>query len=406
MKKILLIIVQISVVLFSAKAQWDSIGEFSGTANITSESIAYDFIPPHSKNSSNPNLHGGILKSTDGWKTWETIYPTNDLIDKISFKNDTVGYMQKYSYYGGGLFQTIDGGFSWVSITGGPPEMDYSFPRPYFGYVDRSMMPRVLELCDYPNWSVQCSLSTLPPLAWLYFINDSVGFMFHYNVFPNVSRSSNYGITWDRLNEELNTIVKILFVDDTAGYCYNIKNQLYKTLDQGDSWIFVCELPFSGINLISFLNKDTGWVAGKGGMIFKTVNGGSDWEQVSSYNSDEIITLKFFNDSTGYYLTVRHTSPTKYYLYKTIIGPWGIEEKGPQQPIRIAPNPVQSMLMLTIDNSKEKVDLLGIFSISGKQMFHSLKFIDQVDVSRYREGVYLLYYRTKGKAYTNKFIVL
>jgi len=335
MKKILLIIVQISVVLFSAKAQWDSIGEFSGTANITSESIAYDFIPPHSKNSSNPNLHGGILKSTDGWKTWETIYPTNDLIDKISFKNDTVGYMQKYSYYGGGLFQTIDGGFSWVSITGGPPEMDYSFPRPYFGYVDRSMMPRVLELCDYPNWSVQCSLSTLPPLAWLYFINDSVGFMFHYNVFPNVSRSSNYGITWDRLNEELNTIVKILFVDDTAGYCYNIKNQLYKTLDQGDS-----------------------------------------------------------------------SSPTKYYLYKTIIGPWGIEEKGPQQPIRIAPNPVQSMLMLTIDNSKEKVDLLGIFSISGKQMFHSLKFIDQVDVSRYREGVYLLYYRTKGKAYTNKFIVL
>jgi len=384
---------------------------FPGNAEITSESIAYYFYNENLGTPSNPRSIGYLLKSTDGWNTWNLIYSTGDpyssgWIFQMNFMNDTVGYMKVGASGFGGIIQTINGGLSWGNyIQGNDETMCYSFPKINFGYIDKRW--GFLELYDHGNWSVQCTLSQFPAYKTFKFINDSVGFMFYKDTSPNLGRTDNYGVLWDILNQGLGIVNLLDFLDNLNGYCCNSDNQLFVSHDQGANWNPLDSLPFPEINVLDFLNKDTGWVAGKQGKIFKTINGGFTWDEIPSWNSDEIIKLRFFTDSSGYYLSKRKIGGLYYYyLYKTVIGPWGIEEQKLPNIIKITPNPVNSFLTLSLKNSQRKIELLEIYSITGERMFHSSRFIEKIDVSGYKNGVYILCYRINGRNYPIRFIVL
>lgn len=174
----------------------------------------------------------------------------------------------------------------------------------------------------------------------------------------------------------------------------------------GVTWAYIAELTFDTINVLYFLNPDTGWAATKTGMIYKTTTGGIKWFEIPNYNNQEIIKLRFFTDSTGYFIS-RYAKfiVYRYYLYRTVTGPWAIEDKLQDRTLRICPNPAQSKLNLYVTDQIPEINSFEIVSITGKVVFRSPEFINKIDVSGYEEGIYLLRYESNGAYNSIKFII-
>ena len=423
MKKILSIIGVIIIATNVCYAQWDSIGRFTRDSEITSGMIAYMYSNEFSGSPSNQHWVGNLRKSTDGWRTWNLVYSTGVPMDQgrildIQFINDNIGWMM--ISYGAMpfmptcyLMQTIDGGATWTNLNAPNGYSDYTLYllRQNYGYISpRSAYPSRLLLYHDGNWTIQSDTNIFHYYYdSFFFINDSTGFVCKYKSSRAVYRSDDYGMNWSLISDSLGLgPVQILtFTNDSKGYYLNQSDELYTSTDMGITWTYISELAIDTINVLYFLNPNIGWAASKHGSIFKTITGGLEWVEIPGYNTDEIVKMSFFTESIGYFIS-QHEEFNLYrdHLYRTIMGPWGIDEQVLPNPIRIAPNPVKSNLILYLDDFNERIDLLEIHSITGQLMFHSQQFIDQIDVSGYRNGVYLLCYQIRGKNYINKFIVL
>ena len=73
-----------------------------------------------------------------------------------------------------------------------------------------------------------------------------------------------------------------------------------KTTDGGSSWKY--QTSGTGNTLIhsSFIDANTGWIAGHNGVILKTINGGNNWQIQSSGYLDNYFNTVFKNENTGW----------------------------------------------------------------------------------------------------------
>lgn len=129
--------------------------------------------------------------------------------------------------------------------------------------------------------------------------------------------TSDGGNNWTiQFKDSIRWINVVQFLDENTGYAgggFGLAKFL-KTTNSGVNW--QVNTPFgSGLYSIldlNFVNKDTGWICsddGLGGGIFRTTNGGSSWQrQTGSF--DAPIKLFFLNSDTGWSLSTRT-------LYKT-----------------------------------------------------------------------------------------
>lgn len=135
-------------------------------------------------------------------------------------------------------------------------------------------------------------------------------------------KSADKGLSWTVVLDTSETIgalryKKVFFCDSLNGYLGGLttSNHLLKTLDGGLTWSSV-NLPsgFQDVQLIHFLNPDTGFVCGLFGGLYKTENSGLTWSQVSLGLYTNIFCMDFVNDSIGF----MGSSNNK--IYKTIDG--------------------------------------------------------------------------------------
>lgn len=223
-------------------AQWDSVGFVEPNINLTSPNVGYYY---------HNDEYGNLFRSDDGWDTWNLIHTVGTSewpggILSMSFKNDSVGYMLAYVMGFGGLTQTVDRGITWTSIIGCDDNTKYSFPRASFGYLITwigSLGGFGLYL--YDNGILVRQDSTLPiPTSSMLFINDSTGFISNGGANEGTYRTTDYGKTWQLSGDSNWVIRKIVFPENSKGFCLTNTSDLYSTSDMGTTWSHLGNNPF------------------------------------------------------------------------------------------------------------------------------------------------------------------
>jgi photosystem II stability/assembly factor-like uncharacterized protein len=153
------------------------------------------------------------------------------------------------------------------------------------------------------NWVVQ---KAEPQLFWrVQFVDTNYGYVVGGSSLANIKKTTNGGINWTDISSSFGNrlgIQDLSFVNkDTGWVCINVffDGGVYRTENGGGSW-----------NLqkfdqhaydICFINKDTGWYSTNdgNGKLYRTINGGVNWilQYTVNYPIDYIF---FLNKSKGW----------------------------------------------------------------------------------------------------------
>lgn len=412
MKKSTLFLI-ISILLAEISyAQWESVCEVSPNIIITSPMVAYYYWNEGGGTPSNPWGIGHVMRTTDGLNSWTEIYSIGSeytqeagSIWSLDFINDTVGCIGIFQMpFTSAFYHTHDGGENWKSIVPGPPdEICISFPRADYGYFTG------YSTNGYGLYRYDDGIKTKLDSIWLrslYFINDSVGFRKPLQSNTPYYRTDDYGVTWQVACDSSLTVKKIMFPGKQYGFYVTTSSELFYSNDQGLTWSFVTNVPITPLRDLFFLDSIHGWACGNNGQILKTITGGLTWEQVPAASTDNVSSIIFFSEEVGYYTSVvKHFWDSTYVLYRTATGPWGIESTEPAKPVRILHNPIRSVLVLKNDVPDADIEMMDIITMTGKPVFHSTVFTQQIDISSMASGLYMLRYRYQDRYFTEKFII-
>jgi len=190
-----------------------------------------------------------IKKTYDGGRTWEvkltldteTYYTEYIKNCGISFLDANTGFFVLFTRTGNNyfLFKTTDGGDSWQQ---------------------RSISGENITNND---------------VSHLTFLNINIGWA--RNNWDNIIRTTDGGITWELMNEDLGNIYKIKFVNESLGYYYTTSG-LFKTVDGGYNWVQLN----TGVTYHWDFDVvgDELWVGSDG--IYYSPNAGETWSKISS----------------------------------------------------------------------------------------------------------------------------
>ncbi len=256
----------------------------------------------------NLNFDNLITGSVSQW-TQLTSGTTNNLMG-VSFVNQNLGYVCGDN---GTILKTIDGGINWVPQNSG---VTYQLTHMQFldannGYAASYSFPGGKLLKTVNGGSTWNDISINRPDArvagWWFFAADTgfiaIGDANYSNV--RILKTVNGGNSWDTIYFGGNEwISDFSFPDRNNGYATMSSSKILKTSDGGNNWTVLNniggELWMSGIH---FFNKDIGIVGGgdyytNGGSIFKTTDGGTTWQTLSNEYGPSF--MQFTTLSTGY----------------------------------------------------------------------------------------------------------
>jgi len=118
------------------------------------------------------------------------------------------------------------------------------------------------------------------------------------------------GETWQRQSSPVDTVTlkEVYFVNDSVGYTVGRSGTILSTKDGGTIWVENESSVDYSLWDISFVNEDTGWVAGgdffqtrEWGGILHTKDGGQTWEkQLESYSSKLFTAIAFIDEENGW----------------------------------------------------------------------------------------------------------
>jgi len=188
---------------------------------------------------------GYLVTSNDDGDTWEVRYNfgfSTSLHSKAMFFVDE--YKGWVAQSNGHLYRTVDGGYSWESIT--------------------------MEL----SW-----------VEDLFFINDSLGWACGWD--GGVYRTDDGGTTWTEGNVQFfGDFYTMHFTSETNGWMLGTYGFFFHTEDGGLNWE---EMPrFSNFYIydVNFFDADNGWVTSSHGYVMHTTDGGESWEWTTTGDGD------------------------------------------------------------------------------------------------------------------------
>lgn len=117
----------------------------------------------------------------------------------------------------------------------------------------------------------------------VYFINDSIGFVFSEKY---IFKTKDAGITWKITHEEFLVGNSIHFINDSIGL-YGTQSGLYKTVNKGESWEKISNFidsatVFPLVQDIFYLDSLKAFAVGNDQMLLKTLDGGVNWQVLKS----------------------------------------------------------------------------------------------------------------------------
>jgi len=110
---------------------------------------------------------------------------------------------------------------------------------------------------------------------------------------------------WEIINTDITEdLHDVEFINDSVGFIYSYgSGNIYKTADEGKSWIKCLQTDSIYFEQLQFINDDTGWICGEQGKVLKTIDCGKTWNDLSIHVKDKNLLLYgmcFINDTTAY----------------------------------------------------------------------------------------------------------
>ena len=121
-----------------------------------------------------------------------------------------------------------------------------------------------------------------------------IPFLFLLIIFTPLVFYAQWDLVPSNTSSQLN---EVHFPSDSIGYIVGENGTVLKSVDQGNSWTSLVFDSLVDLNVVHFINKDTGYVGADG--LFRTYNGGIDWNTLLP-DSIPIYEVYFPNDSIGY----------------------------------------------------------------------------------------------------------
>lgn len=206
---------------------------------------------------------GTFLRTTNSGYIWQKQNLPNDkIIFSVYFKNLLTGYICGLPTENpsiGFFSKTTDGGITWFEIS--------VSKRGYLVYGINNSDTLLLGGYNYLMRSTNAGLDwnvviTGRAFVGLSFVNPSTGFI--------------------------------------AGYVMYDGTKIYKTTDEGTSWVQQCFISDQLIISLHFINTTTGFGVGTNGLYCKTSNGGINWNIISTGFEDNFSYVYFSDNNTGW----------------------------------------------------------------------------------------------------------
>jgi photosystem II stability/assembly factor-like uncharacterized protein len=231
--------------------------------------------------------NSGILKTTDGGKTWNESQQVNygpSSILAIQFLNADTGYASR-EYFD--LLVTHDGGLSWQVYNGHETMYAIDFFNSDIGYLGGEDGALYRSTDGGINWA-----SVSPPGGFrdnfdinsMYFISAGTGFAV--GNLGRIIKTTDSGQTWNSYSPTYTPITSVSFGSASTGYATNWNN-IFKTTDSGLTWIplsLTTGTDYGSSSIFKyahFTSADTGYVISSEYVTaHKTTDGGQTWTSV------------------------------------------------------------------------------------------------------------------------------
>ena len=251
---------------------------------------------------------------------WQNPKPTSENIASVYYVNSNTIYALGLN---GAFLSSNDNGVTWQHKTVMPPSecpeesyYDLSVASPSVIFVSSErrvintsgfyIIRRVHKSLDGGNhWTQQVfdSTTTGSPICFyrkIKFINANTGFDFDYRNYTKPTKiTTNGGVSWQKLLiGSADSLGYVSFINANTGWVAGPKGKFYKTTDAGLTWTSYPVI----VNLNSFfksyfIDENTGYAYNN--YFFKTTNGGASFSQVSA-NTPQILSYVFADVNTGY----------------------------------------------------------------------------------------------------------
>ncbi len=242
------------------------------------------------------NSQGTLHRTTDGGRSWQQLVVDSTL--RYSFQSVHVKDALSATVIGegGGIFQTSDGGATWVQRGSG---------------ITRAHMLSASALNDSTAWVFgartavftsdwgrtwspnRAAAAPAPALRIGHAITASrlVGG----GTQGETMLSTDAGLTWTNTGTlpPAGQINRIVFVDPTHGWLVGNHGTIARTDDGGATWLFTDPGVTHDFNDVHARSATEAWVAGAGGVIYSTTDAGATWTPRASGTTAALQTITF-----------------------------------------------------------------------------------------------------------------
>ncbi len=413
MNKIFQILIVAMILQVPAKAQWKIIDTI-GNAN---------YYNIHFWDSQNGiiggELKGRFLKTNNGGATWDTIISPivkdHDLLSYMQFVNDKWGFAcggSGFTSVKTMLIGTKDAGLTWDSLSFNTPGA-LEFRKLYFKYDDViGIQGIVFDYYDamFITFDTGKTLRRIP-------MPDT-----NFSIFDAILVSN-----------------KIVL---TGGNHVGPTNSIYTSIDLGYTWKTVLTDSITASTLGTWNNYV--FAAGEYGYIFRSTDGGNTWTKNKAIDSSEAIkTIKIYPDGRVYLLGTYHLYGSDNYgltwhkssqvdtpfnglwdvsmpskdtgyiisnrrIYKTTLGggmALSVANIFPvNDEIKVYPNPTNRFMHIDVLNGI-KVKAVTIYDMAGRVIYQINSGWQQIDVSGFTKGVYIIEINTDKYVSKKKLLI-
>jgi photosystem II stability/assembly factor-like uncharacterized protein len=260
-------------------------------------------------------VHGLIIKSTDGGLTWATNYTgsAQSFLDGIQFMDANHGIAIGFDVINQyDTWRTTDGGNTWTpSYDGGSP-----FPRGvFFSDVNTGTIVNtageILRTTDGGDtWVIQDS-GTSNWLASAFFIDASNGVVVGSS--GTILKTTDGGNNWVAQSCPVTNdhdLYSVVFTDNDNGWITTSNGTsdsgyILRTTDGGQTWGIQLQAPYpypTSLQSVCFGDANAGVVVGSFGLSLRSTDGGNTWaqSQSSSYVTlNELHSVSFIDGNNG-----------------------------------------------------------------------------------------------------------
>ena len=344
-----------------------------------------------------------ISKTTDSGNSWNIIDDFNgyfSVSEIVSTHPDTVYYLLNNEGITS-LVYSYDSGTQWEN-----KQIDVNYPVDLFfinsdtGYVITSGY-NANKLTKFTLDSLYTLINTDTinlTYSKIFFVNSQIGYLTAKDTSNNniLLFTDDGGVSWNTNYTSPEYVFNnLFFTSDSVGYIACSSGKILKTNDFGMNLTELAISTTSNLNDIQFVNDSCGHCIGDDGVSVYTTDSGDTWSYDTINTSENLLKVQMFDLNNGYILSSNNKLFSK--NINNSISTYNDE------PFSIYPNPTSGYLYLSLD-SKTTIDNISIYNMQGQKLLSKDINIRQIEMSKFKKGLYFIEISIGNNRYLKKII--